>query len=452
MIVKEKIHIIVKENRRKDDYSLGIDFMHSFGLKSDCVGWATIILDSEEKLKLVKRMGEEARKQKLNIRCSYEKEVTDYNAEWYFIKPSYNLNNDWYEYDELSTLDAIKGYKIPKGINLISIGGDVAVSEKFKSFCKEEEFSGISFVWVNDTGRYKAEPFFYAYSKVEVSNPTTGGKLLDRDDNFTRKLKAPYYQQADETGGNLAMLNEIFCSFEFTEIPIMVNPDNMPESDFAVVSNDGLSKQLLVRSTVADKLLEKDIIKKKDLKPVLYYDKVKHKLLITHFKPEKFLGENEIDLLEKEYQKFLKKKKPEYVPTEKTTLALLRKAKREDKDRFEKPLKKSIIQTLEGTKFAAIAPYYAITNGGELSDEVDFYGYEEVEDMTKEFLAELSKEETILEELPELDNSLVIGGTANGDIILLLTNGKVIRYDHEDPALSQEWNTVFEFFYDNLEM
>ena len=73
-------------------------------------------------------------------------------------------------------------------------------------------------------------------------------------------------------------------------------------------------------------------------------------------------------------------------------------------------------------------------------------------DMTNGFLAELRKEETILEELPQLDNSLVIGGTANGDTILLLTNGKILRYNHEDPTLSQEWNTVFEFFYDNLEM
>lgn len=452
MKIKEKIQIIVKEQRGKDDYSLGIDFMHSFGLKCDCVGWATIILDSEEKLELVKRMGEEARKQKINIRCSYEKEVTGADAEWYFIKPSYHLNNDWYDYDELSTLDAIKGYKIPKGMNLISIGGDVAVSEKFRNFCREEDFSGISFVWVNDTGRYKAEPFFYAYSNVEVSNPTTGGKVFNRDSNFTRKLKVPYCQQADEIGGNLTVLNEIFCSLEFTEVPIMVSRDNMPESDFAVVSNDGLSERLLVRSTAADKLLEKGLVKKKDLRPVIYYAKEKHKLLITHNKPEKFLGEKEIELMEKEYQKFLEKKKPEYVPTEKATLALLRKAKREDKDRFEKAIKKSIIQTLESTRFAAIAPYYAITNGGELSDEVAFYGYEEVEGMTNEFLTELNKGETILEEFPQLINPLVIGGTANGDSILLLTNGKIMRYNHEDPTLSQEWNTVFEFFYDNLEM
>ena len=112
----------------------------------------------------------------------------------------------------------------------------------------------------------------------------------------------------------------------------------------------------------------------------------------------------------------------------------MRNEKREDKDRFEKALKKSIIQTLGGSKFAAIAPYYAITNGGQLSDEVIFYRYEELSDMTNEFLAELKKEETILEEFPQLDKSIVIGGTANGDTIILLTNGKEMRYDHEDPT------------------
>ena len=126
--------------------------------------------------------------------------------------------------------------------------------------------------------------------------------------------------------------------------------------------------------------------------------------------------------------------------------------RREDKDRFSKALKKSIVESLGGTKLAAMAPYYAISNGGELSDEVDFYGYEDVENMTEEFLADLCKEETILESMSQLNNPLVIGGAANGDTILLLTNGKVMRYDHEDPTLSQEWNSVFEFFYDNLEM
>ena len=77
---------------------------------------------------------------------------------------------------------------------------------------------------------------------------------------------------------------------------------------------------------------------------------------------------------------------------------------------------------------------------------------ENMENMTEEFLADLCKEETILESMSQLNNPLVIGGAANGDTILLLTNGKVMRYDHEDPTLSQEWNSVFEFFYDNLEM
>lgn len=452
MKIKEKISTIVKEQRRADDYSLGIDFMHSFGLKCDCVGWAYINIDSEEKLELVKRMCAEAKKQKLNLRCSYTKEITDVESDWYMITPSFDLNYEFMDYDEVIHTNTIKGYKIPKGIDILSVGSGIAVSNRVMDICKEEKFTGISFVWVKDTGRYKAAPYFWMFSEEAVLNPSTGGQWLNRDSLGTRSKNEIYCRQADENGGNLTLLNEIFYSIEFASYPIMIDAEQAPKTDFAVVSIDGNWNGLIARKRVADKLLECDVIKKKELVPVLYYDREKHDLLITKYKPEKFLNQNQISKLEEEFQKFLKKKKPEYVPTEKATLALLRKAKREDKDRFEKALKKSIIQTLECTEFAAIAPYYAITNGGELSDEVDFYGYEEVGDMTNGFLEELRKEETILEELPQLDNSLVIGGTANGDTILLLTNGKILRYDHEDPTLSQEWTTVFEFFYDNLEM
>lgn len=452
MKIKEKISTIVKEQRRADDYSLGIDFMHSFGLKCDCVGWAYINLDSEDKLELVKQMCAEAKRQKLNLRCSYTKEISDIDSDWYMINPSFDLNYEFVDYDEVTQTNTIKGYKIPRGIDIVSVGSGIAVSEKVMNICEEEKFTGIDFAWVKDTGIYKAVPYFWMFSEEVISNPSTGGQWLNHDSLGTRRKNEPYCRQADENGGNLTLLNEIFYSIEFASCPIMIDKEQTPETDFSVVSIDGGWNGLIVRKAVADKLLECDVIKKKELVPVLYYDKIKHNLLITKYKPKKFLNQNQICKLEEEYQKFLKKKKPEYVPTEKATLALLRKVKREDKDRFEKALKKSIIQTLGGTKFAAIAPYYAITNGGQLSDEVIFYRYEELSDMTNEFLAELKKEETILEEFPQLDKSIVIGGTANGDTIILLTNGKVMRYDHEDPTLSQEWNTVFDFFYDNLEM
>ena len=452
MKIKEKISTIVKENRRPDDYSLGIDFMHSFGLKCDCVGWSQINLDSEEKIKLVKRMCEEAKKQKLNLRCSYTKEITDIDTDWYIIEPSFKLNYDYTNYDEISKTETFIGYKIPKGINLLYIGSNIAVSEHFMNVCKKEKFTGISFVWAMDTGRYKAPPYFWMFSEEAVLNPSTGGQWINHDSPATRRKNEPYCRQVDENGGNLTLLNEIFYSIEFSSCPIMIDEKYVPETDFAVVSDDGNWNRLLVRKIVAEKLLDDGVIKKKELVPVLYYDKVKHGLLITKFKPEKFLNQNQICKLEEEYQKFLKKEKHEYIPTEKATLALLRKVKRENKDRFEKALKKSIVHTLVETKLATMIPYYSIANGGELSDEVNFYRYEEVASMTKEFLEELYKEETILEELPQLKDPIVIGATANGDTILLLTNDKIMRYDHEDPTLSQEWNSVFEFFYDNLEM
>lgn len=452
MQIKESILTIAQSEKNTFDHAASVKFIHSFGLKCDCVGWTKIVLDNEEKWELVKRMGEEAKKQKMRLRCCYEREIRDVESEWYFIKPSFYLNNSHYDYDEVSTYYAIKGYKIPKNINLLTVGSSIVISEKFLNICKEEKFTGVDFAWINDTGRYKAPPFFYAFSNVFLSNPTTAGQLLDRNNKFTRRQNIPCCKQIDEMGGNLTLINEIFYSLEFTEVPIMLDRNNMPDTDFACVSGDGLSDMLLVGKAAADKLIEKGMIKEKELLPAVYYDKTKHNLLITHFLPEQFLTQYYIDKLEEEYKKFLKKKKPEYVPTEKATLTLLRKAKRENSDRFPKALKKSIVEELSETRLMVMAPYYAISNGGELSDEVEIYGYEEIGQATEEFLKELCEEETFLESMPHFKNPIVIGGTANGDTILLSNEGHVIRYDHEDPYLSQEWKTVFEFFYDNLEM
>ena len=141
-----------------------------------------------------------------------------------------------------------------------------------------------------------------------------------------------------------------------------------------------------------------------------------------------------------------------YEPTEKITLKTLRQAKKENEEQYHKPLKRSVADHLLGTELECIVPYYRISNGGYISDEIEYYAFEKVAIETREFLTEIQTEERLLMDMPQLLTCTVIGQAVNGDSILLEPKHTVLRYDHEDPTLSIRWNSIFEFFYDNIEI
>jgi hypothetical protein len=85
--------------------------------------------------------------------------------------------------------------------------------------------------------------------------------------------------------------------------------------------------------------------------------------------------------------------------------------------------------------------------GGELSDEYRFLAYEESLADTAEFFAELEKEE-LMEEKP---SGVVFAKCPDGDVVLLLEDGAVVRFNHEAPEVWEKWESLAEFFEDNTE-
>lgn len=60
MKIKEEIRFITDGPFKEYDYTEQIDFVHSFGLKCDCVGWTEVEIKSEDDLELLKRIREKA--------------------------------------------------------------------------------------------------------------------------------------------------------------------------------------------------------------------------------------------------------------------------------------------------------------------------------------------------------------------------------------------------------
>lgn len=199
-------------------------------------------------------------------------------------------------------------------------------------------------------------------------------------------------------------------------------------------------------------MIAKGVLKWVDLEPATYFDEEKHSRLIYEYTPEEYMPDFIKEKHASAYEKWKMKKRTPFNPKEKDALKLMRSAKKELPEYYNKPLKKAIIENLTETPYAPMLPYYKISNGCAINDEIDILPYEDVEEATAEFMEDLQAEELIMEDMPELMQSVAIGTTANGDTILLKKDGTVLRYDHEDPYLSGGWDSLHSFFFEEIEV
>ncbi len=54
--IEEKITWIIDGVDKADEYDKAIDFVHSFGLKCDSVGWSSLKLSDEKSFDLIKKI------------------------------------------------------------------------------------------------------------------------------------------------------------------------------------------------------------------------------------------------------------------------------------------------------------------------------------------------------------------------------------------------------------
>lgn len=204
----------------------------------------------------------------------------------------------------------------------------------------------------------------------------------------------------------------------------------------------------LVHRKTAEILMEEKVLRREQLSPVLLYDgEVPSGYTEWEMKSMRRPSDEYIEEKFREYEVFRLKERPRHVSTEKQALTELRRAKRDRKEAFVKSLKKEIAETLIGTAYEPMIPFYRISDGGSISDEYTLYPYAESLAETAEFHAAMEKEE-LLDEKPQ---GIVIAGCADGDKVLLKPDGTVCRMSHEVPEVYDEWQTLPQFIADTLE-
>lgn len=452
MQFRESLHLIA-DSHKLDDYAQSIGFMKSFGLKCDSVGWTTIVLDNAEQFDLVKEMCARASEQKLSLRCfGYRKDFYGTDAEWFYISPAAEVKGNDCEWDEHDyDTCVIKGYKLPKGAGVVNVAGLTAVSQSFVDTCRDLQLTGTDFMWVTDKGRYDAPPYFYILPEKTFQRYTEGyGDLFYKPKSRMHPKYKSFIlncRQVDSDGSHMEEMANLFNRFEMPELPEMLDQMSEPDTDFAF-----LGAAVLIRKSAAEKLISKKLLKWSELRPAVYFDEKKHSRLVRTCKRKIYMPERIKEEQVKRFEVWKTKKRPPFNPKEKDALSLLRRAKAECPAYYNDPLKKATLSTLSDTAFVPLLPYYKISNGCAINDEIDILSYEDIGEENTAFFEDLQAEELILEEISGLRDAVVFGIAANGDKILLMPDGSVMRYDHEDPHFSEIWKNMHTFFYEQIEI
>jgi hypothetical protein len=447
----EDVHWILDKpgttiHNQDEQFKENIAFVHSLGKKCDCVGWSNLRRDDPQAEEILQKIAAFCKEKGWSARGLYTREYADFDADWFEIDGAYFKDNTVGEYISVPAQDggtakicSIKAYRelsvAPK-----SWGRSLYVPERFYKTYRESGMTGLDFCWAKDTGKYAAQQYFEIFGTERIPQVAIAWDLNNQD---LRKLGTD--------GGWLPRLGEVFARWTQLNLPYCYRKEDMPAGGIAYAyipstfSCCGLY-QVLVHKDVAQQLLQEKAIPTGALKPVPVLDVIPsgYTLRATSICPRPTREYMEQSLLN--YDILKKKDRPLWQISEKDALRVLRKVKTDRKEDFGKKLSKAKAEVLTETKYAPMLPYYLIANGGQLSDEYRLLSLDESDTATSEFRNILESEE-LLEDKPD---GIVICACANGDWVLLLRDGTVIRFSHEVPEITEQWPSLAQFIVDAI--
>ena len=447
----EDVHWILDKpgttiHNQDEQFRENIAFVHSLGKKCDCVGWSNLRQDDPQAEEILQKIAAFCKKKGWSARGLYTREYADFDTDWFEIDGADFKDNTFGEYISVPSQDggtvkicSIKAYRelsvAPK-----SWGRRLYVPERFYNAYRESGMTGLDFCWAKDTGKYDAQQYFEIFGTERIPQVAVAWNLDEQD-----------LRSLGPDGGWLPRLGEVFSKWTQLNLPYCYRKEDMPAGGIAYAyipstfSCCGLY-QVLVHKDVAQQLLQKKAIPAGALKPVPVLDSIPsgYTLQVTSDCPRPKKEYMEQSLLDCEALK--KKDRPLWQISEKEALKVLRKAKADRKEDFGKKLSNVKAELLGETKYASMLPYYLVANGGQLSDEYRLLSVEESTAETEEFYQLLQSEE-LLEDKPD---GMVICTCANGDWVLLLQNGAVIRFSHEAPEITEQWPNLAQFIVDAI--
>ena len=316
----------------------------------------------------------------------------------------------------------------------------ILVPERFRDTCIRHGITDVDFCWAKDKGKYQAEQYFHLYSNKQVLTIAEGRNLTIED-----------REKIDALGGYLPKIADVFYKLQSIDLQDCYIESDIPNCNIALAycpktfTYCGRNK-FLIHKDFAQTLLQEKAISESDLTPAMIVKELPSGYTLSQtVMPDRPIA----SCLKKsiaEYEKLKNTERPLRMISEKDALKLLRLAKKERKEDFKKAFSKAKSVDIAETSYAPILPYYLIANGGYLSDEYELLPYEIATEENKLFAQELLTEEL----LDAKSGGIVIAKCPDGDKILLYTDGRVIRFSHEQPIATEEWVSLAQFVADAI--
>lgn len=444
MKFKEELLWILDEKEHTFSYKKidkNIDFVHSLGLKCDCVGWSELMLDDPRADEILKAIDDFCKKEGYKARGFYKLKFAEEESEWYHLDPvrskdsfmekTYMATGSSGNYYSLLNVRAYKELSPAPRI----VFDHFLVPERFRNFCIKNGIEA-EFCWARDKGKYKAEQYFEIYPGRNIPH---NGNDPSHGANFK--------ELATLIGHSLPKIAEVFHELTI-RIPQCYLRSDMPKGGIVGADPDDVFKHtvcfpyrnILIHKDTAAKMLEEKVISRSVLKPAMMVDSFPAGWRVIENSPYPVPDHEIIERLNKEYEELKAKDRPVYTVTEKDALKLMRSAKKERKEDFAKALTKKKCEEAESTCYSALVPYYKVANGGLLSDEYELLSMERSIDTSQSFRQELEAE-GLLENKPE---GIVIAKCIDGDKVLLCEE-QVIRFSHEAPEIAEHWQSLAQF-------
>lgn len=436
-----------EENKRR------IDFVHSLGEKCDCVGWSKLNLSNPNSGEILHHIEDFCKENGWTARGYYSRSYVDTSSQWYRLCGESLKESEIFDSMETLTCQSgeelrftqVKAYAI-SGKNPKESWGQQCVSEEFLNAYLECGFHGLRFCWLRDVGKYEGTQYFAVAPTERVENILCDKGLFYVTKRLERVKQLPIYHTIQALGGKLPRIAEIFSDLRI-ELENCYLQKDMPDAQFAygylgqTFSRTG-ENDILIRADVVDKLLNKKVLSKKQIQPVhIVKDPVPGYIMLeTEEKP--FPAADVLDSRMALYRKLINTSRPKRIVTEKETLKLLRHAKNQRGEDFQKAMPKRRRDLLAGTPYEALMPYYAICESAYICDEFRLLSYQESLEQTREFADYMVKEETKQIQT----DGIVIAVCPDGDSVLMTPEKEVLRISHEEPEIISQWSSLEMFF------
>lgn len=457
-------HVFVYNDEK---YRQNIEFVHSLGLKCDCVGWSYLDFDRPDVAEILDKIEKFCREGNWLARGSYSCRYVDFESDWYEIHaPSVEgvSKDEGIPY-------AIYAYKNRNKPILLGWSNFVPalVSEKFRDVCIKNNIQDVDFCWAKDDGRYDSMQYAFMYPENILKtlacdyglrysdeyfpySDGSGGTVYKHTGNYKRHDSgSELYERLQQLGEYLPRLAEVFYNFQFN-LQDYYYKKELPETGFAFIQgyNDVNKKNaILVHKDTAEILIKEKMLDSKSLYPVMIYDgEIPAGYVEAIFKDERFeyFDPKLAAVMEEEYHRIKSIKRPQRKATTNMALKALREAKREHKESFGKRTTKELSEALLETAYAPLVPYFLVADGGILSDEYQFLDYSSAKTQSLDLIKNINQEELV-----DIPTGIVFCKCADGDRVILTQNGNVLRVSHEVPDVLEEWPSLAQFFVDTLE-